>query len=38
VTTSRWTFVIGKDGKILHKDTQVDAAKDSAKVLSLLGQ
>ena len=36
VTTSRWTFVIDKDWKIAHKDTKVNAAKDSEKVLKVL--
>ena len=36
VTASRWTFVIGKDGKILLKNTKVDAAKDSKAILALL--
>jgi peroxiredoxin Q/BCP len=36
VTAQRWTFVIGKDGKILHKNTQVNAAEDSKQILALL--
>ena len=36
VTSSRWTFVIGKDWKIAHKDTKVNAAKDSENVLKVL--
>ncbi len=36
VTTSRWTFVINKDGKIIHKDTGVKAAEDSKQILALL--
>ena len=28
VTASRWTFIIGKDGKVMHKNTQVNAAQD----------
>jgi peroxiredoxin Q/BCP len=36
VTASRWTFVIGKDGKILFKNTQVEAAKDSKAILALI--
>jgi peroxiredoxin Q/BCP len=35
VTASRWTFVIGLDGKILHKNTNVNAAKDSEAVLQI---
>jgi peroxiredoxin Q/BCP len=33
VTISRWTFVIGKDGKIAHKNTKVNAAGDSKDIL-----
>ena len=33
---SRWTFVIGPDGKVAHKDEKVDAAKDSAAVLKVI--
>jgi peroxiredoxin Q/BCP len=33
VTTARWTFIIGKDGKIAYKNTMVDAAGDSKKML-----
>jgi peroxiredoxin Q/BCP len=36
VTISRWTFVIGKDGKIVYKDTQVNAPEDSKKMLQLI--
>ncbi len=35
VTAARWTFVIGRDGKIAHKDTQVNAAQDSKKILQV---
>jgi peroxiredoxin Q/BCP len=31
-TYARWTFVIGKDGKILYKNTQVNPAADSEQV------
>ena len=37
VTASRWTFIIGKDGKVMHKNTQVNAAQNSAHVMNLLG-
>ena len=30
--TERWTYVIDRDGKIAHKDDDVDAAKDTANV------
>ena len=36
VTTKRWTFVIDKDWKIVHKDTKVNAAKDSETVLKVI--
>jgi peroxiredoxin Q/BCP len=36
VTISRWTFVIGKDGKIAYKNAKVNAAQDSAKVLEVV--
>jgi len=36
VTTSRWTFVIDKEGKIIYKNTEVNAAEDSKSILSLL--
>jgi peroxiredoxin Q/BCP len=38
VTASRWTFVIGKDGKIVSKDTKVNAAEDSKKILEQIGK
>jgi peroxiredoxin Q/BCP len=36
VTIQRWTFVIGKDGTIIHKDTKVNAGSDSKKILALV--
>jgi peroxiredoxin Q/BCP len=36
VTASRWTFVIGKDGKIAYKNTKVDPAKDSKEFADLV--
>ncbi|MFN9721211.1 MAG: peroxiredoxin [Planctomycetota bacterium] len=33
VTASRWTFIIGKDGRILRKCTIVEAEEDCKKVL-----
>ena len=33
VTASRWTFIIGKDGRIIRKNTTVDAEHDCRKVL-----
>ena len=35
-TPNRWTFIIDKNGKIVYKDTEVDAAADSKKVLEFL--
>ena len=31
-----WTFIIGKDGRLLYKNTQVDPAKDSKEVADLI--
>ena len=36
ITTSRWTYIIDKEGKVVYKNEQVDAAKDSEEVLSFL--
>ena len=36
VTPRRWTFVIGKDGRIVHKDSAVKADKDSKNVLAIV--
>jgi len=36
VTANRWTFVIDKDGKIVHKDTSVNAAADSEKIMQVV--
>jgi thioredoxin-dependent peroxiredoxin len=36
VSAARWTFVIGKDGKIAHKNTKVNAAKDSKIVMAVI--
>jgi thioredoxin-dependent peroxiredoxin len=36
VTTSRWTYIIDKDGKVVYKNEQVNAANDSKEVLSFL--
>ena len=33
VTAMRWTFIIGKDGKIAYKDDKVNAAEDAKKIL-----
>ena len=36
VTASRWTFVIGKDGKIAFKETDVNPAEDSKKIIGVV--
>jgi peroxiredoxin Q/BCP len=36
VTAGRWTFIIGKDGKVLYKNTKVDPVKDSAQVAAFI--
>ncbi len=35
-TVSRWTYIIDKNGKIVYKDTEVEAAEDSEKVIEFL--
>jgi peroxiredoxin Q/BCP len=36
ITIRRWTFIAGKDGKIIYKNVAVDAEKDSQEVLNFL--
>lgn len=36
VTAARWTFVIGKDGRIVYRDTGVSPDKDAQAVLEFL--
>lgn len=38
VTAARWTFIVGKDGKIAYKNTKVNAAEDSKAVLEALSK
>jgi peroxiredoxin Q/BCP len=38
VTAQRWTFVIDKSGKVAYKNTNVNAAEDSKKILSVVSQ
>lgn len=38
VTAGRWTFVVDLDGRIIHKDTNVDGEKNSANVLKVVRQ
>jgi thioredoxin-dependent peroxiredoxin len=35
-TFARWTFVVGKDGKIVYKNTRVRPAQDSKQVLEFI--
>jgi len=35
-TTARWTFIIGKDGKIAYKNTKVIPAQDSKQVSDII--
>jgi len=36
VTAKRWTFVIGRDGKVAARNTEVAAAEDSRAILTLV--
>jgi thioredoxin-dependent peroxiredoxin len=36
VTTARWTFLIGLDGKILYKNTRVNPVQDSKQISAIL--
>jgi peroxiredoxin Q/BCP len=36
VKINRWTFVLGKDGKVAYKNTEVKAAEDSKAVLEVI--
>ena len=38
VTAKRWTFVIGRDKKIIYKNEAVNAEKDSEEVLNFIKQ
>lgn len=38
ISTSRWTFVIDPQGKVVYRDTDVNAAEDSQKVIDLVRQ
>lgn len=35
-TIQRWTFIVNKEGKLIYKDSEVDAANDSGKVVEFL--
>ena len=36
VTAARWTYIIGRDGRILFKETEVDAEGDSRAVIDAI--
>lgn len=36
ITASRWTFIIDKEGKIVYKNEQVDAANDAQNVAQFI--
>jgi peroxiredoxin Q/BCP len=36
VTAARWTFLIGKDGKILYKNTRVNPVEDSKQIAAFI--
>ena len=36
ITTSRWTFVIDKSGKIIYKNTEVNASNDTKQILEFI--
>ncbi|MEX0983020.1 MAG: peroxiredoxin [Bacteroidales bacterium] len=36
LTTSRWTFIVDKQGRVIYKSTDVNAAEDSKAVLEVL--
>jgi len=36
VTTVRWTFVIGKDGKVIYKNTRVNPVDDSKQIAAFI--
>lgn len=36
LTTKRWTFVVGADGKVAYKDENVEAASDSQRLLKVI--
>ena len=35
-TANRWTFIVDKEGKIVYKNKQVDATKDTEEVLNFI--
>lgn len=37
-TVKRWTFIISKEGKVIYKNSKVDAANDSADALHFISK
>lgn len=35
-TAARWTFVVGKDGRVLHRDTRVSPVSDSKTIAEFI--
>jgi peroxiredoxin Q/BCP len=38
VTAARWTFIIGKDGKVVYKNTKVNPIQDSKEVTDFIAK
>ena len=38
ITAKRWTFIISKSGKIIYKNSKVNAGSDSSNVLKFISQ
>jgi peroxiredoxin Q/BCP len=38
VTAARWTFVVGKDGKIAYKNTKVTPAEDAKRITEFIAK
>jgi peroxiredoxin Q/BCP len=36
VTTMRWTFILGKDGKVIYKNTRVNPVDDSKQIAAFI--
>ncbi|MFP4366690.1 MAG: peroxiredoxin [Bacteroidales bacterium] len=36
ITTRRWTFIVGKNGKIIYRNDSVNAEKDTEEVLNFI--
>jgi len=37
-TTSRWTFILDDQGKVIYKNTQVNAQQDTATVIEFISE